>query len=439
MNKKARQILNMFKLGEVRNFTVVSFNAGSICGGVFSADADGVWRLAATSSKKLAGAKDETALWSELWHELPGGGELIILTGAFTGGVLFSFETVALAPGDQMEALLMELPRQMLRPPADPVLQYLPTGGVDAEGMQRLNVYAFERKSMVPVIETLRRSRLFVDEFIHPLLTVGADDPPVFLPGIDPDFYFHGGKFHRASAEADRLAAYGEWRGIMERIFTGIPADCALDEFLPVFLIARFIVSGGFPVHRKTVHVLPDELRPVRFRRHLQLTAVLLTALIAVSIWNFSRGRWQDFKSYREVSAEIADIKRKTDTMQATLRRSAKEQKDIAKVLAGNACTNDIIGQFYSLSKLLPQDVMLTDLRWSESGIDIVLQSESENLDLPGVLRPLSNWKVTDINQRQGRFSATTTVTAKLVPADQGKGGKNGKKSQGTSRKGAKK
>ena len=436
MNKKVRQMLNMLKLGEVKHFTVVSFNAGSICGGVFSADADGAWHLAATSSKKLAGAKDESALWRELWHDLSGGGELIVLTGAFPGGVLFSFETVALGSADQREALFMELPRQMLRPPDDPVVQYLPTGAADAEGMQRLNVYCCERKSLAPVIEKLRGARLFADEFIHPLLTVGVDDPAVHLPGIDPDFCFGGGKFHRADSDADRAAAYGEWRAIMDKLFAGIPADCAWEEFLPVFLVARFIASGAYPQYRKALQVLPDEVHPVRFRRHLMLTAVLLVALIAVSIWNFSRGRWQDFKNYREVASEIAEIKRQTDTMQATLRRSAKEQKDIAKVLAGNACTNDIIGQFYSLSKLLPQDVMLTDLKWSESGIDIVLQSESENLDLPGVLRPLNNWKVTDINQRQGRFSATTTVTAKLVPADQGK---DGKKSKNAARKGAKK
>ena len=435
MNKKVRQMLNMLKLGEVKNFTVVSFNAGSICGGVFSADADGVWHLAATSSKRLAGAKDETVLWRELMRELSGGGELIILTGAFPGGVLFSFKTVALATGDQREALFMELPRQMLRPPADAALQFLPTGTVDEEGMRRLNVYVFERKNMLSAIEPFRRSRLFADEFIHPLLTVGMDDPEVYLPGLDPDFYFGEGKFHRAAADADRTAAHEKWRDVIGRIFSGVPADCDLDEFLPVFLVARFIVSGGYQQYRKALQVLPDELHPVRFRRHLQLTAVLLIALVAVSTWNFSRGRWQDFKSYREVSEEIAEVKRKTETMQATLRRSAKEQKDIAKVLGGGACTNDIIGQFFALSKLLPQDVMLTDLRWSETGIDIVLQSESENLDLPGVLRPLSNWKVTDINQRQGRFSATTTVTAKLVPADQGKGGK---KSKGASRKGGK-
>ena len=435
-----RQMMKMFKLGELKNFTVVSFNAGCICGGVFSADADGGWHLAATSIKKLAGAKDEVSLWRELWRELSGGGELVILTGAFPGGVLFSFETVALSTADQREALLMELPRQLLRPPTDAVLQYLPIGDAGADGMQRLNVYAFERQNMAQVSEMLGRSRLLADEFIHPMLPVGVDDPAVFLPGIDPEFYFSGGKFHRANGgEAEKQAAYDQWRVIIGEVFSEVPDDCDLDEFLPVFLVGRFIASGKFSQYRRALQVLPDELHPVRFRRHLQLTAVLLIALIAVSIWNFSRGRWQDFKNYREVSSEIADIKRKTDTMQAALRRSAKEQKDIAKVLDGNACTNDIIGQFYSLSKLLPQDVMLTDLRWSENGIDLVLQSESENLDLPGALRPLSNWKVTDINQRQGRFSATTTVTAKLVPAGQGKDGKNGKKAKNVPRKGAKK
>ena len=82
---------------------------------------------------------------------------------------------------------------------------------------------------------------------------------------------------------------------------------------------------------------------------------------------------------------------------------------------------------------MLSSCLMVTDFRWNETGIDLVLQSESENLDLPGVLKPLSRWKVADIHQRQGRFSATTAITAKLVPADQSSAGnKNGKKAKNT-------
>ena len=91
------------------------------------------------------------------------------------------------------------------------------------------------------------------------------------------------------------------------------------------------------------------------------------------------------------------------------------------------------------ISRLLPQDVMISDFRWGETGIDLVLQSESENLDLPGILKPLAQWKVAEIHQRQGRQSATTTVTAKLVPVDRNaakksKSAKNAKGAKGGKR-----
>ena len=438
MKSAGRQILQKLKLGELKDFTVISFNSESICGCAFTADAEDRWRIAAVSVKRLAGAKDEAVLWRELWHDLHGGSDLIILTGAFPGGVLFGFDAIALAPHEQREALMMELPRQMLRPPENPVLQYLPDGAETPDGMQKLQVYAFARQSMDAVVGMLRRARLSADEFIHPLLTVGKDDPAVFLPALDPEFYFAGGKFHRVlGSEAELADAGARWRAVIEAEFSELPPECGLEEFLPVFLVARFIASGRFRHCRHELKVLPDEVHPVRFRRHLQLTAVLFIALVAVSIWNFSRGRWQELRAYREAAAEVEELKRSTDTMQATLRRTAKEQKDIAKVVNADLGTHYIIGQLAALSRLLPQDVMLTDFRWNENGIDLVLQSESENLDLPGVLRPLSNWKVTDINQRQGRFSATTTVTAKLVPVEKSKSAK-GKDARGNARKGAK-
>ena len=80
----------MRKIGEITDFTVVSFNSAAICGGVFTLRA-GKWRLTRSAVKKLAGAKDETALWRELWRELHGGRDLFVMTGAVPDGVFFTF------------------------------------------------------------------------------------------------------------------------------------------------------------------------------------------------------------------------------------------------------------------------------------------------------------------------------------------------------------
>lgn len=418
----------MLKLGEIKNFTVVSFTSAAVCGGVFDTRS-GRWHLRRTAERKLEGAKDPAAPWRELWRELHGGGDLVVLTGAVPGGVFFNFETLRLAPREQREALVLELPRQLLSPPDDPVFQYLPVGDGGSADMEKLNVYAFERKALDAVTAPLRRARLRADELIHPLLTVKPGDPAVFLPGIDPGFYFCDGKFHRAAGEEQARAAEAEWKNILSGKFEFACEVADFRELFPVLLCARFIADGGFNRHRKELQLMPKELHPVRYRRQLRLTAILGGALLLTLLWSCGRERWREFSKYREVAAQTEELQRKNDQMQSALRRAGKEQKEIAKVINANFGESDVLGQLADISRLLPQDVMVTDFRWNETGIDLVLQSESENLDLPGVLKPLTRWKVTDIHQRQGRFSATTTVTAKLVPADQSSAGnKNGKK-----------
>ena len=414
----------MLKIGEIKNFTVISFNSAAICGGVFAMRA-GRWHLCRTSARDLAGAKDRSQLWRELRHELHGGSDLVVLTGAVPGGVFFSFDTITLPVREQREALTMELPRQMLKPPDDPVFQFLTVGRGDSDDTGILNVYAFERNALDTLTALLGRGHLRADELIHPLLTVRPDDPAVYLPGIDPGFFFENRKFHRCAPGSGAADAAAKWKRIMEREFVCDVPLPDLGEFLPVLIVARFIAAEEFHRHRKALEVMPRELHPVRYRRQLRLTAVLGAALLLTMLWSCGRERWQDFRSYREVVAETEALQRENDRMQSALRRSGKEQKDIAKAINTNLGESDVLGQLADISRLLPQDVMVSDFRWGETGIDLVLQSESENLDLPGILKPLGQWKVAEIHQRQGRQSATTTITAKLVPADRRAAKKN--------------
>lgn len=407
----------MLKIGEIKNFTVISFNSGAICGGVFAMCA-GRWHLCRTSSKDLTGTGDRSQLWRELCRELHGGADLVVLTGAVPGGVFFSLDTVTLPVREQREALTMELPRRMLKQPDDPVFQFLTVGSGDSDDSGILNVYAFERKALDTVTAIPERIHLRADELIHPLLPVKPDDPPVYLPGIDPGFFFEKRKFHRFVNDGGAADAAAKWKRIMEREFVCDVPIGDFEEILPVLIVGRFIAAGDFHRRRKELEVLPHEMHPVRYRRQLRLTAVLGAALLLTMLWSCGSGRWQDFRSYRGVIAETEKLQRENDRMQNALRRSGKEQKDIAKVINADLGESDVLGQLADISRLLPQDVMVSDFRWGETGIDLVLQSESENLDLPGILKPLAQWKVAEIHQRQGRQSAITTITAKLVPAD---------------------
>ena len=89
-----------------------------------------------------------------------------------------------------------------------------------------------------------------------------------------------------------------------------------------------------------------------------------------------------------------------------------------------------VLADMAAISGLLPQNVMLSDFRWNENEITLVIQSENENLDLAEVFSPLRRrWQVADVQHRNAPQSAITVINAKLVAAGEnvGKGGKNGK------------
>lgn len=421
----------MRKIGEITNFTVVSFNSAAICGGVFVLRG-GTWRMTRSANRTISDAKDGSAMWRELWKELHGGGELIVLTGAVPGGIFFSYDTVALPPREQREALMMELPRQLLSPQNDPVVQFLPTASADSAEMQSLNVYTVERKDLEAALTPLRRGRLRADELVHPLLMTKPGDPAVFLPGIDPDFCFRDRGFHRIGGDGERSAAENEWRELLGKDIGFDDAKVDFWEFFPVLLVARGIICGDFRAHRKELQMLPKEVRPVRFRGQLRLAAVLFAALVAVLLFRFGRERWRDFKEYRKIVKETNELKNDTARMKKAVTKAAKEKKEMAKVLDSGSNGREVLSDLAAISKLLPKEVMLSDFRWNENEITLTIQSEIENLDLSEIFAPLRRWKVSDVQHRNARQSSITVINAKLIPsvkaAKKGKGGKKKKK-----------
>ena len=106
----------------------------------------------------------------------------------------------------------------------------------------------------------------------------------------------------------------------------------------------------------------------------------------------------------------------------------------MARVVEITAGESDIIGKLATFSKLLPENVLVSSMRWSDSGVDLQLQSENANINLPELLKPLTFWKIGNLQQRQMWGSDVTSINLRLVPnVDDGK--EKDKKKGGTMRR----
>ena len=55
-------------------------------------------------------------------------------------------------------------------------------------------------------------------------------------------------------------------------------------------------------------------------------------------------------------------------------------------------------------------------MRWNDAGVDLQLQSENANINLPELIKPLSFWKIGHLQQRQMWNSDVTSINLRLVP-----------------------
>lgn len=86
------------------------------------------------------------------------------------------------------------------------------------------------------------------------------------------------------------------------------------------------------------------------------------------------------------------------------------------RVIATASGDPDVIVKLAMLSNALPGNVLVSYIRWSDSGVDMALQCEDSKIDLPGIINPLKLWKIGQLQQRQTGGSAVATISLKLVP-----------------------
>ena len=395
-------------------FAVLSCSPEKFRGAVF-ARRNSRWTLLRSGENSAASELPGDRLKALLKELGCSGDTLLFLTGELAGSCCFLWDSVAMPFREQRGAVEMELPSAVPVVMEDPLFQFVEYPP-DGEGGVKVCVCAFPAASLDQISAMLNRANCKADEFVYPLMGLKPGDPPVRFETVNPGFFFAGGCWKRAEGREALLKEAGEkWRTLMNEPFA-LPENFDVAAFLDILLVARLECSGQFVRERPSLRVLPDAARPLRYRVHIQLGAVLLVILLLNLAWSAYLNYGGDYREARRIASETEACRRKISSIQSRLKRNQKASRDMARVVEISAGESDVVGKLAALSRLLPENVLVSNLRWSDSGVDLQLQSENAGINLPMLLKPLNFWKVGNLQQRQMWNSDVTSINLRLVP-----------------------
>lgn len=353
----------------------------------------------------------------EVLKEAGGVRSCLILTGAMPEGNFFQCPPLDI-PGirEQRQALEFELNRELLHVPEDPVIQYVPSSLQDPEAVW--NVYCFPRTAFLSIAAVLQSCRLKADEFIYPLLGVRNTDDDVPCPALESKYIYSKGQWRNAEEGDFALSPF--WRTELEKIFLFPQEGFAPLAYMENLLVMRLIMLQDFRKTERSVRILPSRFRPKRLRFHGTVSVILFLLLLGISLKDYAFDRIKLAKEYQSLQHERNNYRRKNKTLKTSLKKREKETRELQRIIALNPGVSDLSGCFADLSETIPPNVMVSSLRFSETTVDLFLQSEAENLNLPQVLKRLSYWKIAQLNQRNLN-GTVNMITLKLQRTEAGK------------------
>lgn len=339
----------------------------------------------------------------------------LYLTGYSDRSFCFNWESVPLPPREQRSAVEMELANAVPGTLEEPLFQFL-EAPVTEEGAVPVSVCAFPASALDQAAAMLNRAGYKADEFVSPLICQQPGEAPLHFDVIHPEMFFHNGVWKRAAGREKMLEeAAGTWRKLFNEFFV-LPDYFDVAKFLSILLVARLECSELSIKERLSLRVLPEACRPLRYRAHIQLGVILLVLLIANLLWAGYLSYGGEYREAQDIASEIEGCRRKITSINSRLKRNQKASRDMTRVVEITAGESDIIGKLAAFSRLLPENVLVSYIRWSDSGVDLQLQSENANINLPELLKPLNFWKIGNLQQRQMWGSDVTSINLRLVP-----------------------
>ena len=396
---------------KIKKFAVIAFSKETVRGVLFRINKESLDPLSCVSEK--ISEDDPSIAWKSVLRQMGRGRECpVYLTGALREGICFDTLTAELAPRFQKQALELELPRHLLSVPENARIQFLPQKKMD-DGNLAFRVYAVLEKSFEPIAAMLTQGNSRADGFIYPALALQENDPPFFAPEMDPDRYFSDGKWLPGQPPQDFIKLWLE--KLKAENLLKQENESALKDTLLHYIAARAILKHG---DYSGLNILPDQLQPKRIRKQLKITVVLVILLLLNLVWSQS-GDWK--KSYQEMNSLEQQIKRtmrENAELKKKLKGKEKVQKEITRILNLNPGEKELKGRLADLSAALPSNILVTSIRWSESGVELQMQSSAAQSNISDAIRKLPYWKIGQLQQRRWGNSTSTMITLKLVPAE---------------------
>ena len=359
---------------------------------------------------------DPSAAWKSVLKAMGRGKEYpLYLAGSLRNGICFDTVSAELPARLQRQALELELPRHLLNVPDNVRFQFVTLHTGD-DGTSGLRIYAVPDSSFEPLAAMLTQSNSRADGFIYPALLLRTGDPQFQAPELDKELSFADGKWQSHPVPAENLR---QWQELLAENFVfPVGADFDFKSYLTSFIAARFICEN----HQDSdLDILPKQLRPKRLQNQLRVTLILLVLLILNIFWSCA-GNWKgDFSRMRSLKREANQLRQENSELKRKLKSKEKSQKELVRLLNLRAGETDLPGKLADISKVIPQNVLVTSLRWTENGVELQMQTTEEQPNISGAIRALPYWKISQLQQRRWGNSDSSMITLKLIPAEEKK------------------
>ena len=399
---------------QTKKFAIVTFSPETVRGVLFRQTRDSIETVSFISEP--ISSDDPSAAWKSVLKAMGRGKEYpLYLVGSLKNGICFDTMSAELPSRLQRQALELELPRHLLNVPDNVRFQFVTLHTGD-DGMSDLRLYAVPDSSFEPLAAMLTQSNSRADGFLYPALLLRKGDPQFQAPELDKNLCFADGKWHSLPVPAENLR---QWQELLAENFVfPAGADFDLKSYLTNFIAARFIREN----HQDSdLELLPKQLRPKRLQSQLRITLILLVLLILNIFWSCA-GNWKgDFSKMRSLKREANQLRQENSELKRKLKSKEKSQKELVRLLNLRAGETDLPGKLADISKVIPQNVLVTSMRWTENGVELQMQTTEEQPNISGAIRTLPYWKISQLQQRRWGNSDSSMITLKLVPAEEKK------------------
>ena len=339
----------------------------------------------------------------------------LVLALSLEGSEVFECTLPAASTDTMREALRFEVPRRVMSISDNFRLQFVPLAEADESGMIKVRCSVFPESSLLNAANQVAALRGRPDALIHPLLTMPeevAEDAPVQFDGGEKEFCWQNGSWQLKMDECNQSLdevlrnLCGKADGEID-----FPAEYRTAVAAALFGIRRLfgkksVLSG--------VTVLPDFLRPARFRSQLRLMALLVLLLIGVNAFRYAGDFLSNYREHRKVNNQLSSLRTKVQAQRKELKAAEQQLKEFQRTAELKIGSRECLGYLGYLSEKLPDDVLVNNFRWNEGTIDMNVQTTSPDLDLVSFFNRLPGFKVLSASQRTNPGNNFTNANVKL-------------------------